>query len=147
MASFLQFGEDHPDYSVRVLNEREARGAAGIMFLFAMIAFMTAWFKGDFTPTSLLTDAHHGAMDGQQSDRRICRSATETLCLVNRSSACHIHDLSCRDQRCAWADQHDHLPGLSDTAVFRIGIWNLRGLQDVQLVQQRKGATLSRQCV
>jgi len=49
----LQFGEDHPDYSVRVLNEREARGAAGIMFLFAMIAFMTAWFKGDFTPTKL----------------------------------------------------------------------------------------------
>jgi hypothetical protein len=53
MASFLQFGEDHPDYSVRVLNEREARGAAGIMFLFAVIAFMTAWFKGDFTPTKL----------------------------------------------------------------------------------------------
>ena len=53
MASFLQFGEDHPDYSVRVLNEREARGAAGIMFLFAMIAFMTAWFKGYFTPTKL----------------------------------------------------------------------------------------------
>jgi hypothetical protein len=53
MASFLQFGEDHQDYSVRVLNEREARGAAGIMFLFAMIAFMTAWFKGDFTPTKL----------------------------------------------------------------------------------------------
>ena len=53
MASFLQFGEDHPDYSVRVLNEREARGAAGIMFLFAMISFMTAWFKGDFTQTKL----------------------------------------------------------------------------------------------
>ena len=53
MVSFLQFGEDHPDYSVRVLNEREARGAAGIMLLFAMIAFMTAWFKGDFTPTKL----------------------------------------------------------------------------------------------
>ena len=53
MVSFLQFGEDNPDYSVRVLNEREARGAAGIMLLFAMIAFMTAWFKGDFTPTKL----------------------------------------------------------------------------------------------
>jgi hypothetical protein len=53
MHNFLQFGEDHPDYSVRVLNEREVRGAAGIMFLFAMISFMTAWFKGDFTPTKL----------------------------------------------------------------------------------------------
>lgn len=49
----FQFGEDHPDYPVRVLNEREARGAAGIMFLFAFIAFMNAWFKGDFTATKL----------------------------------------------------------------------------------------------
>lgn len=53
MAQLFQFGEDHPDYPVRVLNEREARGAAGLMFLFALIAFMTAWFKGDFTPTKL----------------------------------------------------------------------------------------------
>lgn len=53
MAKLFQFGEDHPDYPVRVLNEREARGAAGIMFLFALVAFMNAWFKGDFTPTKL----------------------------------------------------------------------------------------------
>ena len=53
MANVFQFGEDHPDYPVRVLNEREARGAAGIMFLFALIAFMNAWFKGDFAPTKL----------------------------------------------------------------------------------------------
>lgn len=53
MTAFLQFGEEHPDYPVRVLNEREARGAAGILFLFALIAFMNAWFKGDFTPTKL----------------------------------------------------------------------------------------------
>ena len=53
MANLFQFGEDHPDYPVRVLNEREARGAAGIMFLFALIAFMNAWFKGDFAPTKL----------------------------------------------------------------------------------------------
>ena len=33
MAKLFQFGEDHPDYPVRVLNEREARGAAGIMFM------------------------------------------------------------------------------------------------------------------
>lgn len=53
MAHVFQFGEDHPDYPVRVLNEREARGAAGIMFLFALVAFMNAWFKGDFRPTQL----------------------------------------------------------------------------------------------
>ena len=53
MPKLFQFGENHPDYPVRVLNEREARGAAGIMFLFALVAFMNAWFKGDFTPTKL----------------------------------------------------------------------------------------------
>jgi hypothetical protein len=54
MTSTFQFGENHPDYPVRVLNEREARGAAGIMFLFGLIAFMIAWFKGDYTPTKLI---------------------------------------------------------------------------------------------
>lgn len=54
MAKLFQFGESHPDYPVAVvLNEREARGAAGIMFLFALVAFMNAWFQGDFTPTKL----------------------------------------------------------------------------------------------
>lgn len=53
MTELFQSGEDHPDYPIRVLNEREARGAAGIMFLFALVAFMNAWFKGDFTPTKL----------------------------------------------------------------------------------------------
>ena len=53
MAKLFQFGETHPDYPVTVLNEREARGAAGIMFVFALVAFMNAWFKGDFTPTKL----------------------------------------------------------------------------------------------
>lgn len=53
MANIFKFGEDHPDYPVRVLNEREARGAAGMMFFFALVAFMNAWFKGDFAPTKL----------------------------------------------------------------------------------------------
>jgi len=54
MTQLFQFGEDHPNFPVRVLNEREARGAAGIMFLFSLIAFMTAWFQGDFSPTKLV---------------------------------------------------------------------------------------------
>lgn len=54
MTQLFQFGEDHPNYPVRVLNEREARGAAGIMLLFALIAFMMAWFQGDFSPTKLV---------------------------------------------------------------------------------------------
>lgn len=54
MTNLFQFGEDHPNYSVRVLNEREVRGAAGIMFFVALVAFMNAWFKGDFSPTKLV---------------------------------------------------------------------------------------------
>ena len=53
MTPVFQFGENHPDYPVPVLNEREARGAAGIMFVFALVAFMNAWFLGDFSPTKL----------------------------------------------------------------------------------------------
>lgn len=53
MSNIFQFGNEHPSYPVRVLNEREARGAAGIMFFFALIAFMNAWFKGDFSATKL----------------------------------------------------------------------------------------------
>jgi hypothetical protein len=53
MTNLFQFGEAHQDYPVRVLNEREARGAAGVMFFFALVAFMNAWFKGDFEPTKL----------------------------------------------------------------------------------------------
>lgn len=53
MNKLFQFGENHKDYPIRVLNEREARGAAGLMFFFGLVAFMNAWFKGDFTPTKL----------------------------------------------------------------------------------------------
>lgn len=42
------FGEKIKNYSIRVLNEREVRAAAGIFFLFASIAFFTAWFSGNY---------------------------------------------------------------------------------------------------
>jgi hypothetical protein len=47
------FGEVHPDYQVRVLNEREARAGAGILLFFGMIAFLNAFLKGDFFLTRL----------------------------------------------------------------------------------------------
>lgn len=31
-----QFGEAHPDYPIRVINEGEARAGAGLLFAFAM---------------------------------------------------------------------------------------------------------------
>ncbi len=47
----MAFGEVLPDYPVPVLNEREARAGAGILFAIAMIAFMNAWLVGNFGPT------------------------------------------------------------------------------------------------
>jgi hypothetical protein len=44
----LQFGEDVEGYTVPVLNEREIRASAGIMFLFLLIALMQILFKQDF---------------------------------------------------------------------------------------------------
>lgn len=43
-----QFGETVAGYNIPVLNEREIRGAAGILFLCIIIAFLRIIFTGDF---------------------------------------------------------------------------------------------------
>lgn len=55
--SVFQFGELKPEYPVLVLNERVVRAAAGILFLFALIAFMNAWLTGNFFPTKIFVSA------------------------------------------------------------------------------------------
>jgi len=47
------FGEKIDEYGVRVLNEREIRASAGILFLFAIISFLNSWLVGDFTITKI----------------------------------------------------------------------------------------------
>lgn len=42
------FGERVEGYEVLVINEREARAAAGILFFFAFTAFMHAWLTANF---------------------------------------------------------------------------------------------------
>lgn len=49
--TFFQFGERRPEYGVTVLNERAVRASAGILFFFAIVAFMNAWLLGNFQPT------------------------------------------------------------------------------------------------
>jgi len=44
----IQFGERVDGYSIRVLNEREIRAAAGILFLLMFVSLMLILFKGDF---------------------------------------------------------------------------------------------------
>ncbi|MCK5727273.1 MAG: DUF4395 domain-containing protein [Thiotrichaceae bacterium] len=53
MNSLFSFGEKIPKYEMKVLNEREVRASAGILFLFAMIAFLNSWLIGDFTITKI----------------------------------------------------------------------------------------------
>jgi hypothetical protein len=57
MNSIFQFGEKIDGYNVRVMNEREVRASAGIVFFFAMIAFMNAWLTGNFLPTRIFVVA------------------------------------------------------------------------------------------
>lgn len=44
-----KFGETVEGYNINVLNEREIRASAGLLFLFMFIAIVTVMFTGDFT--------------------------------------------------------------------------------------------------
>ena len=57
MSRIFAFGERMDEYEVPVLNEREVRASAGILFLFAMIAFMNAWLAGNFRLTRIFVIA------------------------------------------------------------------------------------------
>jgi hypothetical protein len=48
MSKVIKFGEDVYGYEIPVLNEREIRAAAGILFTWAFLAVLTAIMKGNF---------------------------------------------------------------------------------------------------
>jgi hypothetical protein len=48
MNKIIKFGEDVEGYTIPVLNEREIRAAAGILFLMMFISIQTAATQGDF---------------------------------------------------------------------------------------------------
>jgi hypothetical protein len=61
MRKLIKFGEDVKGYNIPVLNEREIRAAAGILFLATFTSLMFILFKGNFIPikyviTIFLTD-------------------------------------------------------------------------------------------
>jgi hypothetical protein len=61
MKRAIQFGENVEGYNIPVLNEREIRASAGILFLAIFISLMLILFKGNFLPikyviTVFLTD-------------------------------------------------------------------------------------------
>lgn len=53
MDKYFYFGETVDGYAVRVLNEREARAAAGLLFVFALLSFLYAYRTMDFRFTSI----------------------------------------------------------------------------------------------
>lgn len=48
MSKVIKFGEDVAGYEIPVLNEREVRATAGILFMFAFLAILLAILKGNF---------------------------------------------------------------------------------------------------
>ncbi len=61
MQKLIKFGEEVAGYDIPVLNEREIRAAAGILFLATFTSLMFILFKGNFIPikyviTLFLTD-------------------------------------------------------------------------------------------
>jgi len=48
MNKIVKFGEDVEGYNIPVLNEREIRASAGMLFLFMLISLMMILFKGNF---------------------------------------------------------------------------------------------------
>jgi len=49
MSKVVKFGEDVDGYVIPVLNEREIRAAAGILFFLMLVSILTVIMKGDFT--------------------------------------------------------------------------------------------------
>lgn len=57
MATILNFGEPREGFDVPVLDEREVRAGAGILFLLALVAFMNSWLVGNFHYTRVFVVA------------------------------------------------------------------------------------------
>ena len=50
MNKTIQFGENVAGYNIPVLNEREIRASAGILFLATFTSLMLIMFKNNFVP-------------------------------------------------------------------------------------------------
>ena len=57
MSAHIQFGENVEGYDIRVLNEREIRASAGILFLATFISLMFILFKNNFLPIKYVLTA------------------------------------------------------------------------------------------
>ncbi len=54
LKKIFYFGEQVDGYAVRVINEREARAAAGLMLLLAFYSLMSGYLTADFVPERIM---------------------------------------------------------------------------------------------
>ncbi len=54
LKNIFYFGEQVDGYAVRVINEREARAAAGLMFLLGFYSFMKGYLTADYVPERMM---------------------------------------------------------------------------------------------
>jgi hypothetical protein len=57
MSKIVQFGEEVEGFNIRVLNEREIRAAAGILFFAVFLSLMFIMFEGNFVPVKYVLTA------------------------------------------------------------------------------------------
>lgn len=57
MSKIFCFGERIDGHDVPVLNEREVRASAGVLFFFALVSFMNSWLVGNFRLTRIFVIA------------------------------------------------------------------------------------------
>ncbi len=112
MKKLIKFGEDVEGYNIPVLNEREIRAAAGLLFLATFTSLMYILFKGNFVPIKyviiiFLADflirvfinprfsptLILGTFDCQEPDPGICRGRSKEVRLDNRRGPGrdHVH--------------------------------------------------------
>jgi len=136
MSKIIQFGENVEGYNIPVLNEREIRASAGILFLATFISLMFILFKNNFLPikyvlTIFLSDFlirvfvnpkfSPSLIIGLLIVRNICMGHWGNPVLY------HVHPHGC----CQFIqpDNRTHLPYLPHIPFLRIGIRYLPGLQ------------------
>ena len=113
-----QFGETVEGYTIPVLNEREIRASAGILYFFMFLAWMLVIFEESFflikfvnthlpdrfhhtgmDQPQVFTFINHRAADRRQSNPRICRCSPKKVCLDDRPGAGlhHVRAAGCNE--------------------------------------------------
>ena len=162
MSKLFRFGEDVPGYEIPVLNEREIRAAAGILFVWAFTAVLAAIMKGSFlllkyfilaflvdflirvlinpkyAPTLII-----GRLIVRRQTPEYVGAAQKKFCMGYWVGAGFNHaGIGCFSKylQSYFRDNLLDLPGLF---AVRVGIWDMSGMFILRLVLRKEGEILS----